>query len=534
MNTTIPDPDGDLLAPGEPATDDANSEMPGDERSARRNGVARFREWLQRPDDALVGGVAADLAARLGLDVLWVRLAFVVLLLVGGLGAILYAGLWLTFIFGAERGWARVTGGAVLLVLVPLLIANADLGLATGTGAVVILLLGLTLALWSRGAEHPIDYRPVADAGVATIGALPMEPDLDRTPARTTVRPQRIRTRRPPSVLGRATFGAAMVVAAGGALIDELNGGRLHPEQWLGAAAVVCGLGLLVGALRGHARWLIVPAAAFALVGYVAGESAGLGLTLADVSSGNSYRYISEDNPGVSDAPMHSVFSSSIIDIPAVPSVPAAIEVRGAFGDLNVSAGNEVTIELIAVADNGGIYINGRSVGNGTHVIGPNGDPDLVIDARTLHGEITVYTYDPATPVVREFDPAVTTLDPTTGDQFIGEGLRMLSDGTVIVWDGQGIIGPDNQPLLGNWYAADESRMEWSTEFGTWQLIRSILITPYGQVLDLDELRASLQSQPTEAVVDDAITRGTTTVPPPVESFTPSANPSTTIAPQEG
>ena len=78
--------------------------------------------------------------------------------------------------------------------------------------------------------------------------------------------------RREPSVLGRAALGLAIAVAAVGALVDEANGGRLHPEQWLGAAAIVCGLGLLVGTLRGHGRWLIVPAVVFAGAGYGVGH----------------------------------------------------------------------------------------------------------------------------------------------------------------------------------------------------------------------------------------------------------------------
>ncbi len=67
-------------------------------------------------------------------------------------------------------------------------------------------------------------------------------------------------------------------MAAAGALIDQANGGRLHPEQWLGAAAVVCGIGLLVGVVAGRARWLAIPAVLFAGAGFVAGEAARVGL----------------------------------------------------------------------------------------------------------------------------------------------------------------------------------------------------------------------------------------------------------------
>ena len=42
-------------------------------------------------------GVAALLADRLGVDALWVRIAFVLLALVGGIGVLVYGALWLAF-----------------------------------------------------------------------------------------------------------------------------------------------------------------------------------------------------------------------------------------------------------------------------------------------------------------------------------------------------------------------------------------------------------------------------------------------------
>ena len=47
-------------------------------------------------DDRFVGGVAAGLAEHLGVDVVLVRAAFVLTSLLGGFGAVLYAGLWMT------------------------------------------------------------------------------------------------------------------------------------------------------------------------------------------------------------------------------------------------------------------------------------------------------------------------------------------------------------------------------------------------------------------------------------------------------
>lgn len=45
--------------------------------------------------DRVIGGVAAGLAAYIGIDPLLVRLVFVILALANGLGALLYLALWL-------------------------------------------------------------------------------------------------------------------------------------------------------------------------------------------------------------------------------------------------------------------------------------------------------------------------------------------------------------------------------------------------------------------------------------------------------
>ena len=51
--------------------------------------------WLVRdPGDRLLGGVAAAAARRLGVDVMFVRVAFVVVALAGGAGLLLYLALW--------------------------------------------------------------------------------------------------------------------------------------------------------------------------------------------------------------------------------------------------------------------------------------------------------------------------------------------------------------------------------------------------------------------------------------------------------
>ncbi|WP_370076240.1 PspC domain-containing protein [Streptacidiphilus sp. MAP12-16] len=56
------------------------------------------------PEGRMLGGVANGLAAHLGIGTFWVRVAFVVLLLGNGLGALLYAAFWFAVPMGLRAG----------------------------------------------------------------------------------------------------------------------------------------------------------------------------------------------------------------------------------------------------------------------------------------------------------------------------------------------------------------------------------------------------------------------------------------------
>ena len=70
------------------------------------------------------------------------------------------------------------------------------------------------------------------------------------------------------------TLAVALLVAAAGAIGYQIAGDGLHPERWLGAAAAVCGAGMVIGAWRGRALWLVLPGLLFAGSGFVAGHAA--------------------------------------------------------------------------------------------------------------------------------------------------------------------------------------------------------------------------------------------------------------------
>ncbi len=307
------------------------------------------------------------------------------------------------------------------------MITSGDLEFYDGPVAVVALLIGLTLALW-QPRNDPTQRRPpgrplpppVVPGSVATIvspldDANVLEPDADGSAegsdrwTHRVRRPARRRPRREPSILGRATLGLAVIVAAAGALIDQFNGGRLHPEQWLGAAAIVCGVGLLVGVVRGRAWWLIVPALLFAGTGYVAGLMSRLGIDAVD-TFGDQSLYVSDSNPG-GTATLQSGFGSIWITVDGAPVAPLTIDARAALGPVELRVVDDVAIEIRSDSDGGDLIVDGIAVPNGVTRLGPDGPPDVIVDSRQGIGDTVVFTYFPDD-LVREIPPELPGGDP--------------------------------------------------------------------------------------------------------------------------
>ncbi|WP_420713814.1 PspC domain-containing protein [Streptomyces sp. NRRL WC-3742] len=107
-----------MAAPGtdpRPLAPDAPSA--GADPAAPDEGRPPYRRLYRSPRGRMLGGVAHGLALHLGLPVRWVRLAFVLLFLAQGIGALLYAAFWFVVPIGigepARRGasqWAYVNG----------------------------------------------------------------------------------------------------------------------------------------------------------------------------------------------------------------------------------------------------------------------------------------------------------------------------------------------------------------------------------------------------------------------------------------
>ncbi|HSD80723.1 MAG TPA: PspC domain-containing protein, partial [Solirubrobacteraceae bacterium] len=171
------------------------------------------------PAHAMLGGVAAGIGRRIGLDPLAIRIGFVIGTLAGGWGALLYALLWATLPASEEaegagprfrtgRSAVEVGAGAALLLLAALLFAR-EAGLWSSDALVwpLVLVTGGGALLWRQSL-----------AGSAAEDEPPLR---DAPPAQ--------RRARRAAIVSRTGLGVALVLAAGVAFLyftGALTGAR--------------------------------------------------------------------------------------------------------------------------------------------------------------------------------------------------------------------------------------------------------------------------------------------------------------------
>jgi len=176
--------------------------------------------------DSLIGGVAGGIGKHLGVDPLAIRITFVILTFAGGLGLLAYLaclvllpsddpeaeplqwGLWRTL-------GAGLLAVAAIAILVPNWLWGPELGILLIAGVILYVLIRVVR---DDGASHV--------SGIAARIAIGI-------------------------VLLALSVGGFAAAAAGSAL-----GGGIA----VAGLVIACGVGLVGGAFRGGARWLIGPA----------------------------------------------------------------------------------------------------------------------------------------------------------------------------------------------------------------------------------------------------------------------------------
>src|SRR4051794_11423968 len=175
----------------------------------------------------VLGGVCAGLSAYLGLDVLAIRIGFVVAAAAGGVGVVVYALAWLLVPVGdAPAG----TGLAARL-------RGRRAAIEVGVGAGLLLLAALlalrATGLWFSDAVTWPLVLVAAGAGLLWRGSLPARPAApsEAAPARA-------------ALISRTGVGAALVIAAGVVFLEAT--GALSTARDVILAVLVVAVGLSV------------------------------------------------------------------------------------------------------------------------------------------------------------------------------------------------------------------------------------------------------------------------------------------------
>nr|WP_224392153.1 ATP-binding protein [Pseudonocardia sp. ICBG1293] len=154
---------------------------------------ARTAPLTRRRSGRLLGGVAGGVADHLGVDVRWIRAAFVVLTLLGWAGVLAYGLLWV-FVRQETTGVERTVTRSERLQAAGLLTLGLGLSLVAATS-------GSAVLGWIAG---PL--------GLATVGAAVVWREADEAQRRRWARDARSRVVGGRAALARTLLGAALVL----------------------------------------------------------------------------------------------------------------------------------------------------------------------------------------------------------------------------------------------------------------------------------------------------------------------------------
>ena len=189
------------------------------------------RRLTRSSTDRMIGGVAGGLGRHLNVDPLAIRIAFVILVFAGGVGIIAYL-LCLLFVPSDDPSAPPVQWGLFRTL---------------GAGLLAVAALAILLPDWAWGPAVPI----LIVAGAIAYLLIRMVRDDGGTHAGR--------------VAARIALGILLVALAVGGLVAAGAGSALGGGIAVAGLVIACGVGLVGGAFRGGARWLIVPALVLAL-----------------------------------------------------------------------------------------------------------------------------------------------------------------------------------------------------------------------------------------------------------------------------
>jgi phage shock protein PspC (stress-responsive transcriptional regulator) len=189
------------------------------------------RRLTRSTTDRIVGGVAGGLGRHLNIDPLAIRITFVILTFAGGIGLIAYL-LCLLFVPVDDPSAPPLKWGLARTV---------------GAGLLVVAALAILLPDWFWGPLVPL----LVVAGAVVYLLVRMLREDGATHAGR--------------VAAKIAIGIVLVALAAGGFVAAAAGTALGGGIVVAGLVIACGVGLVGGAFRGGARWLIAPAIVLAL-----------------------------------------------------------------------------------------------------------------------------------------------------------------------------------------------------------------------------------------------------------------------------
>ncbi|MEA2503114.1 MAG: hypothetical protein QOG36_157 [Actinomycetota bacterium] len=391
--------------------------------------------------DRKIAGVAGGLAAYLGVEPLWIRIAFVLVSIPGGFGVLLYLLGWALI---PEEGEQAAIGegllehirraptwvAIVLFVLAGLVFFDRAWGPPVFWAAALIV---AGIWLYHNDAQHrpPAGGPPVGPPAAPLAGGTPpagTTPTFDAPPPAASYSPavgagyaprtayatrpaaaRSPRPRLPRSFLGRYTMAAMLVVLGLTAALDNIGAVSVPARVYPALALLVVGAGLIVGALWGRSRSLILAGLLILPV------AAAASLVRVPLRGGTGQRLYAPATLQAVSPEYHLAAGQLHLDLTRLPAgawtSTVHTRVRVAAGDIEVVVPSDVAVDFRGHTGAGDIYLfdvirNGIDVTLQSVVPGAQpASPRLVLDAEASVGQIRVIRGGAPAPVA----PAVTS-----------------------------------------------------------------------------------------------------------------------------
>jgi phage shock protein PspC (stress-responsive transcriptional regulator) len=205
--------------------------MPQPEQPEQPDQPEQPRRLTRSTTDSMIGGVAGGIGRHLNVDPLAIRITFVILTFAGGLGIVAYL-LCLLFVPTDDPTAAPVKWGLARTI---------------GAGLLAVAALAILIPDWVWGPAVPL----LAVSGAIVYLLIRMVRDGGGSHASR--------------VAARIAIGIVLLALAVGGFVGAAAGSALGGGIVVAGLVIACGVGLVGGAFRGGARWLIVPALLLAL-----------------------------------------------------------------------------------------------------------------------------------------------------------------------------------------------------------------------------------------------------------------------------